>query len=407
MSLSKAKQSILAGALTVTALVGAVNSGSFTRLSLWVVTGLSGALTVRSLVEVKAEDLAIAAWQFGLELFTDMPTAAPEPEASAPEVVTAKAQTSTALDFLRGALEDATTSGFWTLDRASQPAVMVGKRRSGKSKLASYKMQQRYNAGHLVMIADYHFDPANPDNPEHVNWLPGIDLVETGILIRSEHELIGSIHKLLEEGRARLKGERSKDQAIELMVDEWEGWMNRLSEEDAEFCGKAMQEVSYEFAKVGVSMSFTCKSIKKGQTALDSTIFDGADLYLMGPAINARHQAWPADLASDREKLSSLRDHLISRVGVAQRVAVYRDALEGTSQVVVAPNLTQQQFVFQTPEQELSQFLQTHESAIAEFAGQAKSLRQLTEHLGIRRAGPVYEAVKARFEQLAAAPVAA
>lgn len=406
MSLSSAKQGLLAGALTATALVGAVHAGGMTRMGLWVVGGFSASLTIRSLIETDIDGLANGALHFGLELFTDLPTQT-EPEATGPEVVTARAQGISALDFLRGAIEDLTTAEFWTLERAMQPAALVGKRRSGKSRLAAYKMQQLYHAGHLVMIADYHFNPATPDDPEHVNWLPGVDLIETGILIQSEHELITAIQKLLTEGQQRLTGKRPKTQPVHLLIEEWEGWMNRLSEEDAEFCASAAQQISYEFAKVGVAVSITCKSIKDKTTGLDSTIFDGADLYLMGPAINARHQAFPADLASDRERLSAHRNQMLTRVGVQQRVAVFRDALDGSSRVVVTPDLTQQQFVFQTPEQELAQFLQSHEAEIAEFAAQGKSLRQLTEHLGIRRAGPVYEAVKARFEQLAAAPVAA
>lgn len=398
IQLSKGKQLILAGTLAIAASLGATYASGMTKAGLVLVAGTGAALAWRLGDEVGADDIASGLKGIALELWQDQDPL--ELEDDVPDEVVEMFSPPSALKLLTGKLEDLTTPDFWTFKRAAQPAVMVGKRRSGKSRLFSYKAQQLYYGGVSLLIADYHFNPANPDDPEHVNWLPGVDLGE--MLVQDPAVLVSTTMSLLTEGRERMKGNRPKDTSVHLLVDEWEGWMKRMEEEDQEFMGKAMEEISYEFAKVGISMSFTCKSIKLKQTGLDSTVFDGADLYLMGTTINTRHQAFPADLASARNRLSAERDQVLTQVDISQRVLIFRDALDGESRVVVTPDLRRAGFHFEEPTDPFERWWKENLETINEFAARGDSLTQLTETLKVRRGedNPIYVELRDRYNDL-------
>ena len=189
--------------------------------------------------------------------------------------------------------EDCDTS-WLTEEFAYRSKVVCAEGGSGKTNYLNWEMS-KIDPGHLVII-DPHLKKNQLDAGGSY-WLQGVSVEEERKIVASDPAKIGDIlRNVLAEGRARLAGEGKTDHPIHIIFDEGDA---------AIVCGRGgpkavllefLQESANEFRKVGITITLTLHTLKKGQTGIDASILGQMTWLLLGGFIASMDVVWPADI---------------------------------------------------------------------------------------------------------------
>ena len=390
---------LLAAIASVTSAGLAISNPLWVSLPSVVVAAVAGTYAAEQLKDKKLKELMAGASFLSFELLGIAPA---KTEQVAPLAI---AQPKSVAEFLQGyktAENDPTTADFWTHKRAKKSAILVGPRGSGKSKLFAYRLQQATASGARTTICDIHYFA---EDDEATVWLPGVadDVFQEKYLVTTPEQTLEALLAHEEAVKRRVNGQESNNIALNLFIDEWRGVYRRWSEIEQRRAIKALYYIVDEGRKAKVNVSLSLHSLKKEETGIDSSIVQGCDLYIMGTALEDRANQFPTAL--DR-KIAEQRNETAARVGVPQRVLVFRDYNSGAAQVVVSPDLRAAIAFAVEESNELTPeaWIAENQDEIDELMASGKrSARQLSEHFNIPRlnSNALYVAIK-RYVEISA-----
>lgn len=225
--------------------------------------------------------------------------------------------------------------GFITDARAVRSKWIIGPKGSLKSRLATYLNTRILQAAPntALIIADPHY-PASG-----IPWLPGIspDHFESFHLKRDTADIYQAVLAMEAKLQQRIAAAEVTQNPVHMVVDEFIGVYQRLSDRQQERLVAAIQTIQYQGRKYGVDITCILHSAKKDQCGLDSSLFINGDCYLMGTAAADRlqQQNLPSDI--NWKKLLSDREGLVTQAKDPKQVIIYRDQDTGLSTVEKLP----------------------------------------------------------------------
>ncbi len=262
--------------------------------------------------------------------------------------------------------------------RASK--FVLGGKGTGKSTWIRYEARRfvAENEGCTIRIVDLH------RNDEDGEWLPGIP--ESDYLATTKDQALAFLREIYQVGHDRIASGRTDHPEYKLILDEWQGILDRCTEEEAEFAVKVVRFVQDELRKYRTNITITSKSFKKELMKLDSSVIGQMDLLALGKSLADPTNKLPMDI--DAKALVQKRNTVAALPG-CKYACVYRDAIEGEPEIKVIPdNLVDRMNAYQfsysaLPEHE--QWLLDNRDRILELKEAGKTTRQISEELKVRR----------------------
>lgn len=195
-----------------------------------------------------------------------------------------------------------------------------------------------------------------------------------------------------------IKSGKTNHPEYKLILDEWQGLMDRCSEEEQDFAIKVVRFTQDELRKYHANVTITSKSFKKEMMKLDSSVIGQMDLLALGKSLADPTNKLPSDI--DAKILVQKRNAVAALPG-CKYACVYRDAIEGEPEIKVIPdNLVERmnayQFSYADAVPEHEQWLIDNRDRILQLQSEGKSLRYISEALKVQRSkgNAQYEALK-------------
>ena len=212
------------------------------------------------------------------------------------------------------------------LIRASK--FILGGKGTGKSVWIRYEARRfkAENPTGIVRIVDLH---ALDDEDEQ--WLPGLD--PASYLATNVAEGMGFVRELLQVGRDRIASKSTDHPEYKLIIDEFQAFRNRASDEEKAQIDEAIQFSQDELRKYKVNVTLTSKSRKKGMTGQDSSVIDQMDFMALGNSIADPNNVLPYDI--NAKELTAKRQAVAALPG-CKYAAVYRP-MDGEPEIKVVP----------------------------------------------------------------------
>lgn len=213
------------------------------------------------------------------------------------------------------------------LIRASK--FVLGGKGTGKSVWIRYEARRfkAENPTGIVRIVDLH---ALDDEDEQ--WLPGLD--PAFYLATNVAEGMGFVRELLQVGRDRIASRTTDHPEYKLIIDEFQAFRNRASDEEKAQIDEAIQFSQDELRKFKVNVTLTSKSRKKGMTGQDSSVIDQMDFMALGNAIADPNNVVPYDI--NAKELTAKRQ-AVAALPRCKYACVYRP-MDGEPEIKVVPD---------------------------------------------------------------------
>ncbi|HEY9696764.1 MAG TPA: hypothetical protein V6D10_05845 [Trichocoleus sp.] len=260
---------------------------------------------------------------------------------------------SVAQQFLDAAVAERDDS-WLTLPKIIAPKFVLGGRGTGKTTLLRYEAR-RFKAevpSGILRIIDLHF------NQEDGDWLPGVP--PSDYLATKVDEGLAFIRELEQIGLDRIASESTHHPEYKIIIDEWQGFINRLKDEDAKYVVDVVQFVLDELRKYKVNVTLSSKAYKKEMSKVDSSLLSQMDLWALGSSLADSTNRLPLDF--DVKPLLSKR-HTIATFPGCKYAFIYREANELPAVLVLPNNLDKRSSTYTF---KYSDELPEHERWIAE-----------------------------------------
>ena len=263
--------------------------------------------------------------------------------------------------------------------RASK--FVLGGKGTGKSTWIRYEARRfvAENSGCTIRIVDLH------RNDEDGEWLPG--LPEPDYLATTKDQALAFLREIYQVGRDRIKSGKTNHPEYKLILDEWQGLMDRCTDEEAEFAVKVVRFTQDELRKYHANVTITSKSFKKEMMKLDSSVIGQMDLLALGKLLADSTNKLPSDIDA---KILVQKRNVVAALPGCKYACVHRDAIEGEPEIKVIPdNLVERmnayQFSYADAVPEHEQWLMDNRDRILEMQSEGKSLRYISGALKIQR----------------------
>ncbi|MBW4662198.1 MAG: hypothetical protein KME15_26395 [Drouetiella hepatica Uher 2000/2452] len=264
--------------------------------------------------------------------------------------------------------------------RASK--FVLGGKGTGKSVWIRYEARRfkAENPTGTVRIVDLHALDGDDEQ-----WLPGLD--PDSYLAATVAEGMGFIRELLQVGRDRIASKSTDHPEYKLIVDEFQAFRNRASNEEKSQIDEAIQFSQDELRKYKVNVTLTSKSRKKGMTGQDSSVIDQMDFMALGNAIADPNNVVPYDI--NAKELTAKRQAVAALPG-CRYACVYRP-MDGEPEIKVVPDDLPERsacITFGVLGDELSEddlWLEENRPTIEEMRDNGLSLSKIADSLGIKR----------------------
>jgi hypothetical protein len=143
---------------------------------------------------------------------------------------------------------------------------------------------------------------------EDAEWLPGLD--PNSYLFTTVEEGLGAIRELMQVGRDRIASKTTDHPEYKLIIDEFQAFRNRSSDEGKALIDEAIQFSQDELRKFKVNVTLTSKSRKKGMTGQDSSVIDQMDFMALGNAIADPNNVLPYNI--NAKELTAKRQYFLA-----------------------------------------------------------------------------------------------
>ena len=204
---------------------------------------------------------------------------------------------------------------------------VLGGKGTGKSVWTRYEARRfkSENPEGILRIVDLHL------NEEDGEWLPGLNAAD--YLAIDAASGITFVRELVQLGLDRIASKSTHHPEYKLIIDEFQGFRNRLSDQEQELLDQAIQFSQDELRKYRINLTLTSKSRKKGMTGQDSSVIDQMDFLALGNAIADPNNVLPYDI--DAKTLTVKRQAVAALPG-CKYACIYRPA-EGEAEIKVIP----------------------------------------------------------------------
>ena len=266
------------------------------------------------------------------------------------------------------------------LIRASK--FVLGGKGTGKTQWIRYEARRfkAENPDGILRIVDLHaLDEADSE------WLPGLD--PASYLFTTVDQGMAAVRELLQIGRDRIASKSTQHPEYKLIIDEFQAFRNRASDEDKKLIDEAIQFSQDELRKFKVNVTLTSKSRKKGMTGQDSSVIDQMDFMALGNAIADPNNVLPYDI--DAKGLTAKRQVAAALPG-CKYACIYR-SMDGEAEIKIIPDDLPQRsarIIFAPLDTELSEdeiWLESQLDFIAQMVQAGTSRNQMYKQLGIKK----------------------
>jgi hypothetical protein len=266
------------------------------------------------------------------------------------------------------------------LIRASK--FVLGGKGTGKSEWIRYEARRfkAENATGIIRIIDLH----SLDDPDS-EWLPGLD--PTTYLFTTVDQGMAAVRELIQIGRDRIASKSTDHLEYKLIIDEFQAFRNRASDEDKKLIDEAIQFSQDELRKFKVNVTLTSKSRKKGMTGQDSSVIDQMDFMALGNSIADPNNVLPYDI--NAKELTAKRQAAAALPG-CKYACIYRP-MDGEAEIKIVPDDLPQRsacITFAQLEDELTEdeiWLESQLDFIAQMVQAGASKNSIYKQLGVRK----------------------
>ena len=266
------------------------------------------------------------------------------------------------------------------LIRASK--FVLGGKGTGKTEWIRYEARRFKveNPDGILRIIDLH--ALDDDDAE---WLPGLD--PATYLFTTVDQGMAAVRELIQIGRDRIASKSTHHPEYKLIIDEFQAFRNRASDENKLIIDEAIQLSQDELRKYKVNVTLTSKSRKKGMTGQDSSVIDQMDFMALGNAIADPNNVTPYDI--DAKALTAKRQAAAALPG-CKYACVYRP-MDGAAEIKIVPDDLPQRsacITFAPLDTELSAdeiWLESQLDFIAQMVQAGTSRNQIYKQLGIKK----------------------
>lgn len=276
---------------------------------------------------------------------------------------------------------DAERDDSWLTDSMIKASkIVLGVKGSGKTTWLRYEVRRWLAAcpEGTIRVVDLHHAEESPE------WLPGIDPED--YLATTASEALAVVREMRAIGDKRIASKTHKHPPHKIVLDEFEGILLRLSEDEQEEIIEAIRFCENELRKYNVTSTITFKSPKKENVRLDSSTIAQMDWLMLGKSLADSTVKWPADL--DVKGLLQERSKVAALPG-CQYACVYREQSEDAVIKVIPTDLAERteaiQFKSAGELSEFDQWLETNRAEIESRLQAGESRTSISKVLGIKR----------------------
>jgi hypothetical protein len=241
------------------------------------------------------------------------------------------------------------TSDFWSTSKC-----VVGAKGTGKTTFMAQEYYHSVRASvndkpSTVYCVDVHHDAQDPK----YRWFDGLDPdLEDALFVTKAKDGLKIFRRVFAEAHRRVDNKLKNEGLLKLIIDEYNGFITRLSEDERKEVTKMNEFIQFECRKFNVEVTLGVHNIKKGDgktsgSGLDSTVVENMCLIALGNTIGDSNISFPADI--NRKQLMAdiqiIRSQLPEKFPA--RPAVVRE-LGGSAEIRLLPKVDTSVFVFDT-----------------------------------------------------------